>query len=263
MASLREGKIIPRYFRMMVIVLLVGLLLSLAKSHLYALQTIAREDSEISRVIYLVNSYLGNKIITHVDTKGEKLVALTFDDGPDPLYSNDVLEILARHNIKATFFVVGENVQAHPQIVKREIGAGHEIENHTYTHADLSLANAAGTEEEIQKTDDLLNKLFNLDMKYFRPPKKLFRPETLDIAKHKGYQTVLWSICVENSQASTPQAMAKRVIDAARPGMIILAHDGRADRSKTLLALPIIIEALQQQGYQFVTLEGLLKTADA
>lgn len=252
-----------KYSRMMVVALLVGLLLSLLKSQLYALQTFAGEDSELSRVIYVMDSNLSKRLITHVETNGEKLIALTFDDGPDPLYTNDVLEILEKYNIKATFFVVGENAQAHPELIRREIDAGHEIENHTYTHADLSRANAAGTEEEIQKTDALLGRMLNRNMKYFRPPKKLFRPETIDIAERNDYQTVLWTICVENAQSPTPQSMAKRVIDAARPGMIILAHDGRLDRSKTLLALPIIIKAYQEQGYQFVTLDELLKTSDA
>jgi len=205
---------------------------------------------------------LSKKLITHIDTDGKKLVALTFDDGPDPLYTGNVLQILKQYKVPATFFVVGENAAAHPDIIQQELRAGHEIENHTYTHADLSLANASGTEEEIQKTDALLVRMLDRDIKYFRPPKKLFRSETIDIAERNGYQTVLWTICVENAQSPTPRAMAKRVIDAARPGMIILAHDGRMDRSQTLLALPIIIKAFQEQGYQFVTLDELIRTAE-
>lgn len=245
--------------KVLCMVVAAGLLLSLLKSQLYALQTFTREDSEISRVIYVVDSNLSKKLITHVDTGGKKLLALTFDDGPDPLYTGAVLEILKRYDVKATFFVVGENAADHPDLIQEQTKAGHKIENHTYTHADLSLTNEAGTEEEIQKTDKLLSTMLGREIKYFRPPKKLFRQETIEIAERNGYQTVLWTICVENSSSPTPQAMAKRVIEAARPGMIILAHDGRLDRSQTLLALPIIIEAYQKRGYQFVILEELLK----
>jgi peptidoglycan/xylan/chitin deacetylase (PgdA/CDA1 family) len=249
--------------KVIMLVLIAGLLLSLLTSQLYTLQTFTQEDSEISRVIYVMDSKLSKRLITHIDTDGKKLVALTFDDGPDPLYTDSVLQILKKYKVPATFFVVGENAAAHPDLIQQEIKAGHEIENHTFTHADLSLADASGTEEEIQKTDALLIRMLERNIKYFRPPKKLFRPETIDIAERQGYQTVLWTICVENAQSPTPRAMAKRVIDAARPGMIILAHDGRLDRSQTILALPIIIEAFLKQGYRFVTLDELIRTPDA
>jgi peptidoglycan/xylan/chitin deacetylase (PgdA/CDA1 family) len=244
-------------------IMLVGLgfvmILGLLKSQLYTMQTFAGEDSEISRVIYVVDSNLSRKLITNVDTDGQKLVALTLDDGPDPLYTTEVLNILKRYQVKATFFVVGENVEAYPALVKQAVDAGHEIENHTYTHPDLSQVDDIGTEQEIRKTEALLDGMLGSRTKYFRPPRKLFRSETIEIAQRYGYKTVLWTICVENTNAKTPQVMAARVIGAARPGMIILAHDGRLDRSKTMLALPIIIEAFQKQGYQFVTLDELFK----
>ncbi len=249
------------YVKIIGMVVAAAFLLGLFKSQLYALQTFTQEDSEMSRVIYVVDNNLNKKLITHVNTGEKKLLALTFDDGPDPLYTGAVLNILKKYEVKATFFVVGENAAAHPDLIQAQIKAGHEIENHTYTHADLSLANEEGTEAEIQKTDQLLSSMLGRDIKYFRPPKKLFRQETIAIAERNGYQTVLWTICVENARSPTPQTMAKRVIEAARPGMIILAHDGRMDRSQTLLALPIIIKAFHKQGYQFVTLEELLQAS--
>ena len=244
-------------FKIMLLGLGLVLMMVLLKSQLYTMQTFAGEDSEISRVIYVVDSNLSSKLITHVDTGGKKLVALTFDDGPDPLYTKNVLRILRRYGIKATFFVVGENAEAYPDLVKQEMNEGHEIENHTYTHADLSRVDEAATEQEISKTDKLLRRMLGRDINYFRPPRKLFRAETIEIAERYGYKTILWTICVENANARIPPNMAARVVDAARPGMIILAHDGRLDRSKTLLALPIIIEAMQKQGYQFVTMDDL------
>ncbi|HWQ74617.1 MAG TPA: polysaccharide deacetylase family protein [Syntrophomonas sp.] len=247
------------WFKSAVWLLIALLLLVMVKFQLGSLQTFAKEDSEISRIIYVADSNLSQRLITRVNTGGDKLVALTFDDGPDPRYTNQVLRILKQYNVKATFFVVGENAAAHPDLIRQEVRDGHEIENHTYTHADLSHASETGTKNEIQKADALLKEMLQRGIKYFRPPKKLFRTETIDIAEECGYKTILWTICVENSSAPTPREMAQRVIDAARPGMIILAHDGRMDRSRTIQALPFIIAAYQKQGYRFVTLDELIK----
>lgn len=244
--------------RSICVIIAVSLLI-LLQSQLYRLHNFFQEDSEISRVIYKTDSNLTEKLITHVDTNGQKLVALTFDDGPDPLYTPAVLEILKRYQLQATFFVVGENAQAYPELLLRIIAAGHKVENHTYTHPDLSRSSHLATGEEIEKTDRVIYEITGTKAQFFRPPKKLFRRETIAIAESKGYKTVLWSICVENNQAMTPLKMAQRVIKAAKPGMIILAHDGRLNRSKTVAALPLIIKEYQKQGYRFVTLDELLK----
>lgn len=236
----------------------LGLILSLGKSQLPVLYTVGSEDSELSKVIYVMENSLHDKLISSVDTDGKKLAALSFDDGPDPLYTPGVLEILKRYQVKATFFVVGESIETQPGLVKREIEEGHEIENHTYSHPDLRSESELKTEEEILKTGQLLEKMSGMKGHYFRPPRRLYRKETIEIAERNGYKTVLWTICVENSKVKKPEEMAKRVINAARPGMIILAHDGRLDRSSTLYALPMIIEGLQEQGYEFVTLEQLI-----
>ncbi len=195
--------------------------------------------------------------IYSVNTGDQKLLALTFDDGPDPRFTNQVLDILHEHQVPATFFVVGTNAKQYPEIVRREIREGHEVENHTFTHPNLSQCDRIQTEVEIRKASQEIKSLTNKEPHYFRPPKKLYSKHTLDIAAKNGYQTVLWSICVEHSKSITAANMAQRVINASAPGMIVLAHDGRLDRSKTVEALPIIIKAYQQNGYTFVTLEEL------
>lgn len=235
------------------------LLLTLLKSQLYSLHTFGQEDSDISKLIYVLETNLSSKLISHVYIGPKKLVALTFDDGPDPKYTAEILSILKRNQVRATFFVVGENAKKYPEIIKKEIEEGHEIENHTYTHPDLSQESNPRTGEEIQKTQQLLSEIGEIRLQFFRPPKKLYRPETIQIAEANGYKTVLWSICVENQKAKTPELMAQRVIAAARPGIIILAHDGRMDRSRTVQALPRIIEEYHNLGYEFVTLDELLK----
>jgi peptidoglycan/xylan/chitin deacetylase (PgdA/CDA1 family) len=93
---------------------------------------------------------------------------------------------------------------------------------------------------------------------YFRPPRKLFNADILKLCQDYGYKMILWTVCLENKKATTPSAMAERVAKKCRPGAIILAHDGRLDRSLTVKALPLLIEKLHGQGYQFVTLEELL-----
>lgn len=235
------------------------MILGLCKMKLPALFILGTEDSELSKIVYVMTTRLDDKLITSVDTGGKRLAALSFDDGPDPVFTAGVLDILKRYNIKATFFVVGENVKAQPGLIKREIEDGHEIENHTYTHPDLRKQSEVKTEEEIRKTGQLIELMTGKQSRYFRPPCRLYSKQTINIAERNAYETILWTICVENSKAKTPAEMAKRVLAAARPGMIILAHDGRLDRSATLQALPIIIEGLQEKGYTFVTTDELIK----
>lgn len=221
-------------------------------------QFFAGEDDELSKTIFVLQSGHESSLLTSVDTGGEKLVALTFDDGPDPRYTPDVIDLLKRYDVKATFFVVGQNAEQYPFLVQRQVEEGHEVENHTYTHPDLRLKTAVETSEEIARTEECIRKLTSRTPVYFRPPRRLYSDETVIQAEKAGYRIILWSICVENQRIKTAEQMARRVIKAVRPGMIILAHDGRLDRSQTVEALPMIIESCQQKGYQFVTLEELL-----
>lgn len=221
-------------------------------------QFLAEEDDELSKTIFVLQSGRESSLLTCVDTGGEKLVALTFDDGPDLRYTPDVLDILKRYDVKATFFIVGENAERYPFLVQRQVEEGHEVENHTYTHPDLRMKTAVETSEEMAKTAECIRELTRRTPVYFRPPRRLYSDETVIQAEKAGYRIILWSICVENQRAKTAGQMARRVIKAVRPGTIILAHDGRLDRRKTIEALPMIIQSCQQKGYQFVTLEELL-----
>lgn len=217
------------------------------------------EKIEVEKTVFSVTAGVNHQVITRVDTGGQKLVALTIDDGPDPRFTPAILDILKEYHIKATFFVVGENCEAHPDLVKRELREGHEIENHTYSHPDLVDDNAINTEEEIERDQEIIEKLTKQRPIYFRPPKRLFKNETIDIADLNGYTTVLWTIGLEHKKAKTIEDMANRLVDAAKPGNILLAHDGRLDRTRTVEALPLVIKGYQSKGYKFVTLKELLK----
>ncbi|MGE5415755.1 MAG: polysaccharide deacetylase family protein [Acidobacteriota bacterium] len=217
------------------------------------------DDSELGKIVFLIKTNFTPKLVTTVDTDGKKLVALTFDDGPDPRFTPKVLDILKKYNIKATFFVIGQSAEKNPSLISRQIKEGHEIENHTYTHPDLQKDNGFRIDEEILECQFTIEDLTHRRPVYFRPPKKLFNKEIIDLADLNGYQTILWSIGVEHNGSKTIEDMAQRVIDDAHPGMIILAHDGRLDRTRTVEALPFIIEAYQKEGYKFITLEELMK----
>lgn len=216
------------------------------------------EDLNPRRTVLMLSSYLKGDIITRVDTGGNKLVALTFDDGPDPRYTPQVLAILKQYEVKATFFVVGESAKAHPGIIRDAVNGGHEIENHTFTHPELNRGTLAKVTAEIVSTQEELEGMTGRYPHYFRPPKRLYNQAVIKAAHAHDLQVVLWTVGVENRNCPTPQKMAARVLSRARPGAIILAHDGILNREKTVHALPAIITGYQELGYKFVTLSELI-----
>lgn len=206
----------------------------------------------------LASGHLLGKVVISAHTQGEKLVALTFDDGPDPRFTPRILDILKEYQVPATFFVIGQAVQNHQELFKRELAEGHEIANHTFSHQDLVTISEREIELEIDLTNNLLEQLTGKVPDYFRPPRGRFDWRLVEICELRGQTIVLWTVCIENQQMKTPTAMANRVINKVYPGAIILGHDGRLDRSKTVQALPLIITGLKAKGYRFVTLSELL-----
>lgn len=244
--------------RFILLVLIIsGISLCLFEIHSPAISAFTDQDISVDSSPEGVK--LEDQLISSINTGDKKLVVLSIDDGPDPIYTPQVLDILKKYKIKATFFVVGKSLETYPDLVKREITEGHEVENHTYSHPDLRDKDEFSTEQEILRTEYILKGFRGSKPNYFRPPSKFYRPETIEVAERNGYKTVLWSICAENKNAVMPKQMADRVIRAAKPGMIILTHDGRLDRSRSVQALPMIIEGLQEQGYKFVTLDQLFQ----
>lgn len=188
----------------------------------------------------------------------EKLVALTFDDGPDPRFTPEVLDILEENHVPATFFVVGKFAARYPDLVVREIQDGNEVGNHTYDHPNLLGDNPKQIRAEISGGGAIIEEVTGKPLTLFRPPKGLINREGLEIAHELGYKIVFWGVATEHREAPTPDLMAARVIHQARPGIIILAHDGRLDRSKTVAALPAIIQGYKAMGYRFVTVSQFM-----
>lgn len=213
---------------------------------------------EVKRPMKASMSWRG-KVIYKIPTQ-DKIVALTFDDGPDPRFTPQILDELQKKNVKATFFMVGQEMEKHPDIVKRVIAQGDVIANHTYTHPhDIEADTRAQVIRELERCEEIIESFTGQRAKLFRPPRGLIDGSVFQIAEEEGYTTTLWTVCADHHDAPTPELMAKRVLDHIVPGGIILVHDGRLNsRWKDVKATPLIIDELTKRGYRFVTLPELL-----
>jgi len=191
----------------------------------------------------------------------DKKIALTFDDGPDGKTTPQILDILNQYNIPATFFVLGKNVRAYPNIVKRMIDEGHQIANHSWSHlrpTELSLEEfilEVDSAEKILQDTNIASQFF-----YYRPPYGLVTPVQIESMKIKGYKIISWSIDSLDWIESEPEKIRDKVVSSAHPGAIVLMHcaGGKDQRVGTIKALPGIIEGLTRQGYEFVTVHDLI-----
>ncbi|MGE5558986.1 MAG: polysaccharide deacetylase family protein [Bacillota bacterium] len=191
-----------------------------------------------------------------------KLAALTFDDGPDPRFTPEILQILHKYKVKATFFVVGRMALLYPGLVKRELKEGHEIGNHTFDHLYLRTQSPQTVEREILKTELILHNLTDRASPWFRPPKgQVTHTIALETARFRKTM-ILWSYCIEHREAAESRSMVQKAAKAAFPGIIILAHDGLGDRKETVEALPGVIMAYKKMGYRFVTISAMLKASE-
>jgi peptidoglycan/xylan/chitin deacetylase (PgdA/CDA1 family)/GT2 family glycosyltransferase len=206
-----------------------------------------------------------------IERYGQKpgLVALTFDDGPDARWTPKILDILKAKNAPATFFVIGENMQTRPDLVKREVAEGHDVGSHTWTHPNIGETPIAQTDVELNATQRLFEVITGRSMRLFRPP--FFgdaEPSTphevapLVIAQELGYLIVGLRIDTDDWQKPTPQTIIDRTLERLdhpgdRPGQVVLLHDAGGDRSRTVAALPGLIDAIRARGYRLVTVGEL------
>ncbi len=193
----------------------------------------------------------------------QKPIALTFDDGPWPNSTSQVLDVLKKSNVKATFFMVGMQVQKYPQLLKQVVAEGHAIGNHTWSH-QYDHYNASAAAREIDRTAELVYKTTGVKTSLFRPPAGILNNGLVAYAHEKKYAVVMWSVDSKDwrSRRTTRQAFIDNVLKEAKPGGIVLLHDGGGDRSNTVQALPQLIAQLKKQGYKFVTVPELLEIAD-
>lgn len=191
----------------------------------------------------------------------EKLIALTFDDGPWEKTTSQILAILRKNNAKATFFVVGKQVEKYPHLLKQVVAEGHAVGNHSWSHQYQRFTGATAT-GELDKTAELVNKLIGVKVSLFRPPGGYLNNDLTAYARRQKYAVVMWSVDSQDWSYRRPPALVERVVKDAMPGRIVLLHDGGGDRSKTVEALPEIIAQLKKRGYKLVTVPELMKVED-
>ncbi|AUB41453.1 Peptidoglycan/xylan/chitin deacetylase, PgdA/CDA1 family [Nostoc flagelliforme CCNUN1] len=190
----------------------------------------------------------------------EKVIALTFDDGPSPKNTAQILEILKKNNVKATFFMVGQMVKYFPQVAKQVAADGHVIGNHTWHHWYFQMDGATAS-SEIDRTADIIYKTTGEKTTLFRPPGGFLNNGLAQYAKNEKYAVMMWSEQSGDAERRSPQVpgLVTNVLKQAKPGAIVLLHDGGGNRSKSVKALPEMIAGLKAQGYRFVTIPQLLE----
>ncbi len=186
-----------------------------------------------------------------------KAIALTFDDGPWPTTTRQILDILKKNNIKATFFWVGRYLQTYPELGKQVAAAGHAIGNHTWNHQYIKY-NEDGAAREIDRTSSLIEELTGVKTSMFRPPGGILNNGLAAYAQKKNYAVIMWSADSLDWRTAT-QSLMDNVMRQANSGGIVLMHDGGGNRSRTVQALPDIIARFKKEGYQFVTVPELLQ----
>jgi len=187
----------------------------------------------------------------------EKVVVLTFDDGPDPSYTGPILDILKEKQVSATFFVLGESVESNSNLLRRMIKEGHEIGNHGYTHDYSQRYSQAQTLEEIRHTDKAVYAATGIHTYFYRPPGGFKSKSVTDFINRNGYEVILWSADSSDWRKPGVNRVKKNALSNVFPGAIVLFHDGGGMRSQTVEALGPVIDQLRADGYRFVTLKEL------
>jgi peptidoglycan/xylan/chitin deacetylase (PgdA/CDA1 family) len=184
---------------------------------------------------------------------------MTFDDGPHATNTPRLLDILKQRNIKATFYVVGQNAREYPQIIRRILAEGHEIGNHTWDHQSLSAMSAEKAHDELAKTHQAVLDASGYAMRTMRPP---YGATNLRVKQQCwdqfGYATILWSVDPFDWKRPGSKVVEQRIVSGAHPGAIILSHDIHAS---TIDAIPDTLDTLLSKGYRFVTVSQLLNLA--
>ena len=185
-------------------------------------------------------------------------ITLTFDDGPDAVYTKKILSVLDRYRVKATFFLIGNQVERHSAVVREMAAAGHELGNHGYSHSRLTTLSAEAVRREISRTQEAVKAAANVTPRWFRPPYGSYNDEIRQIAKEEGTTTVLWTLNPDDWRNPGQAAIVQRVTSGAKEGAIVLLHV----REQTARALPALIEGLTSQGYELVPLSALFSGDD-
>jgi len=212
-------------------------------------------------LILVIASSCENQLIENVVVTN-KTIALTFDDGPDPINTNLILDVLKEEDVKATFFLIGKKMKQYPLVTERIFEEGHCLANHTYTHTDLKGKSFKNVYLNILQTEQILDSVCGKTLKIFRPPWGHITSEEKTGLTRFGFKIVLWDV---NSMDFKPSITVNEIINNVMSGVgdkkIVLFHDSdyqcKASRRNTALALPQIIDSLKEMGYRFVTIDEM------
>lgn len=203
--------------------------------------------------------YRGEVVRNRVRYFPHKLLALTFDDGPDERITPQILDALAEHGARATFFVLGGQAKAHPELLQRIVAEGHALGNHSYSHPQRTTASEA--QSELDRTDALIADVAGQEPTVYRPPYGIVDGNLTRAALARGYAAVLWTISSADTRPIDADTIARNVIYTPNPGDIVLMHDG-AGHQATADAVPRILRELGEAGFEFVTMPELLRAWD-
>lgn len=188
-------------------------------------------------------------------------IAMTFDDGPSATLTPKLLDLLAAHHIKATFFVIGENVAEHPEIVARAAREGNEIGNHSWSHPNFGKMSDDGVRRQLQQTDDAIKNATGKRPTLMRPPYgSITTREKRWIHDEFGYDIILWDVDPNDWKRPGPAVVRARILKETRPGSIVLSHDIHPG---TIEAMPSTFDELEAKGFKFVTVSELIRMATA
>lgn len=193
----------------------------------------------------------------HKSTEDKK-IALTFDDGPHPVKTEMILNVLRKYNVKGTFFTIGQNAERYPEVLQKVMAEGHEIANHTYDHKSIYKLNESELQLSVRKCSKIIYEITGEEPKLFRPPEGFMNDNIARFMDSEGYNVILWKIDTYDWKGRSSEDIYQTVTTKINCGDIILMHDYIWRKSHTPEALDIIIPKLLSEGYEFFTVSELI-----
>lgn len=241
---------------------LIGEDISIKKAHQYVRTSDVTDQIEVSELSRQAGLFLGSYFIEGLNH--EKLIALSFDDGPSQ-YTTQILDVLEQAQVPASFFWQGQNLADYQAVIERSIRAGHTVANHSWNHANgMSYSADDLWQHQVAKTNDEFQQLFNVTPRFYRPPYGEISDAQVKLLAAKGMKVLLWSVDSRdwNPELNSVEKIERELINHQHEEVITLMHDAGGNRQNTVDALPVIIEHYKAQGYRFVNLEDLLGISD-